>query len=448
MKSKLWKFAAAFAVFALLFTACPGGDGGGNGNGNGNGNDPDPNNPGDGLVPLTGFSIDKTVIVERDKTVKLTPVFTPSNASDTRVEYVSSDPLYVSVDEDGNVTGNFKGISNITAKPLGASSLVQTVKVTVDNPKTDTLPISIALKEGSGSESTSFSVNVGEDLQLTVVWGTTPTVRDFTWEPANAPNIESKRLALSKAFPYIDNQNRPMLRGVGPGTQQFTITSLQDNDVSKTITLTVNNRAGYQNPVDVTYKNPDTPAACIDADDYRWEYSGSVVYRPAVRDMKTADGRYYAIFDTTNYKYNKAWQDADDKDNVTTPSILAVYIYWDYSLTLTNSSPWNVIGNDMNKTEWSLGTAAVVPGQAVFRIEIPLKTFLALEQKYADKLGENYENYENTDDFYQKHNGGHATEGTWFFDWGLARPAIKLITPFANAFNAGWAGRCEIWMAQ
>lgn len=81
-------------------------------------------------VALTGFTISATSTVQVGKVVSLNPVFTPSNATNKRVVYSSSNTTKASVDNDGHVTGIATGSAVITAIAEDGN-IVATCTVTV-----------------------------------------------------------------------------------------------------------------------------------------------------------------------------------------------------------------------------------------------------------------------------------------------------------------------------
>ena len=94
-------------------------------------------------VPLTGLAFENEALtLPQGDTARLTPLFTPQNASDTHLAYESDDEAVARVDSRGVVTGVAPGAARITAR--SASGLVATAQVTVTEP----LPVYRALVLG------------------------------------------------------------------------------------------------------------------------------------------------------------------------------------------------------------------------------------------------------------------------------------------------------------
>jgi uncharacterized protein YjdB len=88
------------------------------------------------VSPMTGISMDKTTLtVNRDRTDKLTVIFSPEDTTDDRiVTWSSSDPSIADVDQQGNVTGHKIGTATITAMCGKFTATCDvTVVATIDN---------------------------------------------------------------------------------------------------------------------------------------------------------------------------------------------------------------------------------------------------------------------------------------------------------------------------
>lgn len=109
------------------------------------------------------------------KTMKLTPIFTPDNASIQGVTWTSSNKQIATVDENGVVTGVKKGSTTITAKAMDGSGRNANITVNVHQQ-----PESITLKE------TDVTINMGSyrTLQATVLPNNT-TNKKVTWSSSD-----------------------------------------------------------------------------------------------------------------------------------------------------------------------------------------------------------------------------------------------------------------------
>ena len=163
-------------------------------------------------LPLTSISLNKTegtLIAER--TELLTVTYNPTNTTDDKtVTWTSSDEDIATV-TDGYVTAISEGDVEITAK-VGTKTATYNLHV---------IP-RIALVDISFSE-TEGTLNVGQDMNLTVIYNPTETNDDktITWESSN-PGIA-----------YVDNGN---IVALAPG--EATITA-KVGDKTATYTLIV-----------------------------------------------------------------------------------------------------------------------------------------------------------------------------------------------------------------
>lgn len=109
------------------------------------------------------------------KTLQLTPVFTPENASIQGVTWTSSNKQVATVDENGVVTGVKKGSATITAKAVDGSGRNGNITINVYQQ-----PESITLKE------TDVTINMGSyrTLQATVLPSNTNN-KKVTWSSSD-----------------------------------------------------------------------------------------------------------------------------------------------------------------------------------------------------------------------------------------------------------------------
>lgn len=95
----------------------------------------------------------------------ITTSFTPSNASDTVLQYVSSDESVVRVNEKGVVTGVKRGTATITVKAMKKPTVYDTVDVTVSN--RDIMDIEYAeIKTYKASGTLNLSMDTQEAYEL------------------------------------------------------------------------------------------------------------------------------------------------------------------------------------------------------------------------------------------------------------------------------------------
>ena len=84
-------------------------------------------------IALTGFDVDDTTVdvTVGSPTHQIVPEFTPSNASNRGVDYVSSDPTKATVSSTGLITRVANGTTNISVIPQGGPEFTKLVVVTV-----------------------------------------------------------------------------------------------------------------------------------------------------------------------------------------------------------------------------------------------------------------------------------------------------------------------------
>lgn len=86
------------------------------------------------VVPVSGITLDKTsVTLKRNEKAQLTATISPDNAYYKDVEWTSSDPEIVTVDENGNIRGVSAGEAVITVNNKHGKLFTATCKVTVSN---------------------------------------------------------------------------------------------------------------------------------------------------------------------------------------------------------------------------------------------------------------------------------------------------------------------------
>ena len=86
------------------------------------------------VVPVSGITLDKTTLaLKRNEKAQLTATISPDNAFYKDVEWTSSDPEIVTVDEEGNIRGISAGEAVITVNNKHGKLFAATCKVTVTN---------------------------------------------------------------------------------------------------------------------------------------------------------------------------------------------------------------------------------------------------------------------------------------------------------------------------
>lgn len=163
-------------------------------------------------VAATGIKLNKTsVSLEKSKTTTLTATVTPSNATDKKVTWTTSNKKVATVDSTGKITAVGTGTATITAKTSNGKSA--TCKVTVK-----ISPTSITLNKTS----------------VTIVKGKTATIK-ATVNPSNATD---KKVTWTTSNKKVATVSGGKITAKGAGTA--TITAKTSNGKTKTCKVTVN----------------------------------------------------------------------------------------------------------------------------------------------------------------------------------------------------------------
>lgn len=126
-------------------------------------------------VPLTGISLPATSNVYRNRITKLTPIYTPSNATDKRLTWIADNENIATVNSGGTITGVALGSTTITAISMDGSYTAKSVIAV--------LPVPI---EDVWLEPANAIIKLGESQQMTLMY--TPTdanIESVVWNSAN-----------------------------------------------------------------------------------------------------------------------------------------------------------------------------------------------------------------------------------------------------------------------
>ncbi len=149
----------------------------------------------------------------------LETIITPSNATNKNVIWTSSNTNIATVDADGNVTAVNEGIVSITATSEENNQLTDASEVTI---VAQAVPV-------TSIEITPITLNdifAGQDSSLNAkILPENATNKEITWTSSD-PNIAT-------VF------NNGYIRSILPGTVTFTATSLENNQINESRTLTV-----------------------------------------------------------------------------------------------------------------------------------------------------------------------------------------------------------------
>lgn len=164
------------------------------------------------VVNVTGVSLNKTSAeIEVDSTVQLIATITPSNATNRRVSWSTSDSSIATVSESGVVTGILPGTALITVTSIDGSKTA-TATITVK----DITPAIISVT-GVSLNKTQKTLKINETLSLI------PTIT-----PDNATN---KKVTWSSSDTNIAIVNGGIVTAVSKGSTTITVTT---EDGSKT----------------------------------------------------------------------------------------------------------------------------------------------------------------------------------------------------------------------
>ena len=166
-------------------------------------------------VKVTAVKLNKTsVSVVKGYTYTLTPTITPSNATNKKVTWKSSNTKVATVTSDGVVKGIAKGSATITCTSADGSKKTATCKVAVKNPVKVT---------GVKISKTSAAVAKGKSITLTA-----------TVSPSNATNKKVTWTSSNTKVATVTSAG--VVKGVAKGTAVITV---KTKDGSKTATCKV-----------------------------------------------------------------------------------------------------------------------------------------------------------------------------------------------------------------
>ena len=149
-------------------------------------------------------------------TIAITPVFTPSYATNQTLTWTSSDETIATVDEQGVVTGVKVGNTTISATTTDGSDITATCQVTVK-------PV---VATGISVDPIAVTITAGETTQLSV-----------TMTPANATYKTATWSSSDEAIATVDENG--VVTGIAAGQAQVTATTIDGTNLSATSVVTV-----------------------------------------------------------------------------------------------------------------------------------------------------------------------------------------------------------------
>ena len=158
-------------------------------------------------VSLKGITINpSTITIDEGKTSKLSVTYNPSNATNKKVTWKSSNTSVVTVDDSGNLKAVASGTATITVISNDGGH-VGTVKVTVNALDKTLKGISLSKKE--------VTLKVGESDTLTV-----------KYDPANA---DKKNVTWKSSDRKVVSVEDGKITALKPGSAEITVTSDEGN---------------------------------------------------------------------------------------------------------------------------------------------------------------------------------------------------------------------------
>lgn len=182
---------------------------------------------GEKLVKVSSVSIKESTTIQKDKTEILVATVNPSNATNKKVTWKSSNTKVATVDNNGKVTAVAKGTATITA-------------TTEDGKKTDTCNVTVNVPvTGASLDKTSASVVVGKTCQLSV-----------TVKPSDASNKNVIWSSSNTSVATVSSSGKVTAKAVGTAT-----ITVKTKDGSKTATCKVNVKDGTVKVTNLKFKN-------------------------------------------------------------------------------------------------------------------------------------------------------------------------------------------------
>lgn len=170
-------------------------------------------------VPVTGVTLDKTSLdMKKDETAALKATVNPTDASNTKVAWSSSNENVATVDANGNVTAKGDGTATITV-------------TTEDGNKTATCAVTVTVPVESVEVAPS---------ELKMVVGDTSDPLTATVTPDDASNTEVTWSSSNESVATVDANGVVTAKAVGDAT--ITATSKADSNKKDTCAVTVSAR--------------------------------------------------------------------------------------------------------------------------------------------------------------------------------------------------------------
>ncbi|SPF34400.1 Ig-like domain-containing surface protein (fragment) [Candidatus Desulfosporosinus infrequens] len=167
-------------------------------------------------IPVTGVSLNKSsATVNVGANVNLNDIIAPTNATNNKVTWTTSDPTVATVSSSGKVVGVSAGTATITV-------------ITVDGSITSSCPVTVlnlVPVTGVSLNKSSATVNVGANVNLNdIIAPTNATNNKVTWTTSD-PTVAT----VSSSGKVV---------GVSAGIATITVTTV-DGSITSSCTITV-----------------------------------------------------------------------------------------------------------------------------------------------------------------------------------------------------------------
>ena len=171
-------------------------------------------------VLVTSISLDKaTYSMQPGEKVALTPTILPSNATNTKVEWIVDKEDVLAVDQDGVVTALSEGTATVAVIAKDGSNKKATCLITVETKEEDIAVSKITMVQGSAE------LPVGEELQLM-----------YLISPSNASNQNVTWSSSDESVLIVDDNGK--ITALSEGHADITVTT-QDGSKTATCKVTV-----------------------------------------------------------------------------------------------------------------------------------------------------------------------------------------------------------------
>ena len=234
------------------------------------------------VITSLSFAQDN-INIKKGNTLGLVVEVTPTELSNTKLTWTSSDPSIVKVDENGKITGVKEGSATITVTSPNGKKATCTVNVTTDTIEVEEITLI--------PDKTTLEIN--ETGQITAII-----------EPENATNRELVWSSSDSSVVTVDSNG--IIKGIKEGTVTVTAKT-KDGKVVGTTTITVEDETFK------IYDNDHDPLTWNGADDLKI-FTNSMYGAPGVIAPESSNTYQFVIKNSTKYniKYSIKFIETND----------------------------------------------------------------------------------------------------------------------------------------